>query len=165
MAEIYMKSRQHAQAHDELALWRESRDYSRQCANAISQAISDSHRDNHFHGDFVQPVIEAFGMERIAWVLANTIQCKDYDGRFSHAHKQWARNFDFPDSREDSIYFICNAHPYLLDYFIQVFLEKQQALTDRPKIKDVLQSIGAETAGKGHNTENANIERQNNIQL
>ena len=39
-------------------------------------------------------MIEQFGYTRALYVLANTVQQKDWDGRFSSANKTWAKTVD-----------------------------------------------------------------------
>ena len=50
----------------------------------------------HFDGmylshDAAKGVIETYGMERVALVLANTVQLQDWDGRYSRRNKEWAK--------------------------------------------------------------------------
>lgn len=44
-----------------------------------------------------QQFIDRFGMERVAFVLANTVQDKDWDGRISADNKAWAKDAPVPN--------------------------------------------------------------------
>ena len=62
--------------------------------------FSEHYRDNRLDKDAVPQVIEQFGYTRTLYVLANTVQQKDWDGRFSPANKAWARTVDIPPTRD-----------------------------------------------------------------
>ena len=51
------------------------------CKNAIEDAVADHYRDNRLDTSCVNEVIDRFGMERVAFVLANTVQDKDEYGK------------------------------------------------------------------------------------
>ena len=36
-------------------------------------------------------VIETYGIDRVMFVLANTVQLQDWDGRYSPRNKAWAK--------------------------------------------------------------------------
>ena len=61
--------------------------------------LADNYRDNRLGKDAVPQVIEQFGYTRSLYVLANTVQQKDWDGRFSPANKAWAKTVDIPPTR------------------------------------------------------------------
>ncbi len=89
------------------------------CAKMIDKAIQDS-----YNGDYrydlkaaVNTVIAEYGTERMNFVLANTLQDKDYDGRFSKSNKEWAKAFDIPQDGQN-YRFSAQTHPAILDGFI-----------------------------------------------
>lgn len=88
---VYTFSATFAKEHGELETYRTSHRANVACKNAIEEAISSHYRDNRFDGSCVDEVIDRFGMERVAFVLANTVQDKDWDGRISHDNKAWAK--------------------------------------------------------------------------
>ena len=68
-------------------------------------------------------VIEQFGYTRTLYVLANTVQQKDWDGRFSPANKTWAKTVDIPPNPdgfggERNLDFVVDSHPGLVDLFL-----------------------------------------------
>lgn len=68
----------------------------------------------------------SYGMERVACVLANTVQLQDWDGRYSRRNKEWAKtipNFNSDSVRRD---YALNTHPAVLDGFIDLVREEQQ---------------------------------------
>ena len=84
---VYPYSLADARERDELALWQESRRENVCCKEAIEEAIRKDFDGMHLKNDSVQSVIEQFGYKRTAFVLANSIQEKEYDGRFSIGNK------------------------------------------------------------------------------
>ena len=68
-------------------------------------------------------VIEQFGYTRILYVLANTVQQKEWDERFSPANKAWARTVDIPPNPdgfggERNLDFVVDSHSGLVDLFL-----------------------------------------------
>ncbi len=77
--------------------------------------------------DGVQGIIDRYGFDRVNWVLANTIQQKEDDGRFSSANKAWAKQTYIP---EDDVrwHFCVESHPGLTDMFVNQARRAWQAL-------------------------------------
>lgn len=123
---LYMWSLDYAVRSNERDLWRESYRENCDCARAIEQAINENYRDNCLN-DCIQPIIERYGFDRVNWVLANTIQEKQDDGRFSQENKAWAKNFYLP---QDDVrwHFCVEAHPGLTNIFTNQARRAWQAL-------------------------------------
>ena len=93
---LYRHDAAYAREQGDLDLYRASRRANIACKEAIEAAISEHYRDNRLDKDAVPQVIEQFGYTRILYVLANTVQQKEWDERFSPANKAWARTVDIP---------------------------------------------------------------------
>lgn len=126
---VYPHSIETAQENNEFDLYHESVRLNRECAEAIDKAIQDSNYEL-YHYDLktaATAVMDEYGADRVAWVLANILQNHDYDGRFSHIHKEWAKDFELPAEPR----YVCNTHPAVLDGFIhrvrQVTVEHEHA--------------------------------------
>ena len=107
----------------DLDLYRASRRANIACKEAIEASISEHYRDNRLDRDAVPQVIEQFGYTRTLYVLANTVQQKDWDGRFSPANKTWAKTVDIPPNPdsfggERSLDFVVNSDTGLVDLFL-----------------------------------------------
>jgi len=113
---LYKWSLQEAQKLDEVDLWRESYKENTICARAIEDFIDSHYADNCLNTDGVEQLIDRFGFNRINWVLANTIQQKEHDGRFSQENKDWANTMYIPN---DDIrwHYAVDSHPGLTDLF------------------------------------------------
>lgn len=123
---LYMWSLDYAVRSNERDLWRESYRENCDCARAIERAINENYRDNCLN-DCIQPIIERYGFDRVNWVLANTIQEKQDDGRFSQENKAWAKKFYLP---QDDVrwHFCVEAHPGLTNIFTNQARRAWQAL-------------------------------------
>ena len=84
---LYRHDAAYAREQGDLDLYRASRRANIACKEAIEASISEHYRDNRLDKDAVPQVIEQFGYTRTLYVLANTVQQKDWDGRFSPANK------------------------------------------------------------------------------
>ena len=83
------------------------------CKEAIEQTINDYYGNNRLAAESaVKSILEKFSPERVAYVLANTIQQKDHDGRISRDCKAWAKGMDcllytspvcLPDARKTAL--------------------------------------------------------------
>ena len=124
---LYRYSREEARRNNEIPLWRDSYHENERCARAIEEAIRKDFDGMHLAKDSSKSVIEEFGYDRTFWVLANTVNMKDFDGRFSHDNKQWAKTFYIPDD-ENNCYFVADSHPAVLDGFINQVRRQFQGL-------------------------------------
>ena len=124
---VYRHPPETARESDELDLYRQSLKLNRECAAAVDKAISDSnYKPQHYDlKAAAKTAVEAYGAERVEWVLANTVQKQHYDGRYSSSNKAWAKDFDIPEKASD---FHCSAHPVLLDGLISRVREKPSLL-------------------------------------
>lgn len=114
---IYTHSLEYAMQKGESDAYHASDSRNRKCAAAIDAAISASNYEQ-YHYDLsaaLKTVTKDFGLDRVAWVMAATVQHFDYDGRYSHANKEWARAFPIPDERGRCPVF--QSHPIVLDGF------------------------------------------------
>lgn len=147
--QIYRQSITEARERNETELFRASHKINIACKNAIETAIRENFDGMHLKKGCLQPVLEGFGADRVNWVLANTVQQKEYDGRFSRENKEWAGSFQFPESNASGYDmrwdFIVESHPAVLDGFISMARREQAAdrakpekTESRPSIKEQL---------------------------
>ena len=93
---LYRGSLAEARRRNQISLWRESLQENIRCKNAIEEAIRMNFDGMHMRFDCIEPMIRDFGFLRIAWVLSNTLQQKEWDGRFNYYNKEWAKTVDIP---------------------------------------------------------------------
>jgi hypothetical protein len=67
--------------------------------------------------DCAQKVLNDYGFKRVSFVLANTIQQADWDGRYGASNKEWAKSIFVPPD-ETNGYFALNAHPCIIENFV-----------------------------------------------
>ena len=147
---VYKYPGEYARENGELEQYRASRKANIACKEAIETAISEHYRDNRLGPEAVRQVVEQFGFDRTMYVLANTIQQKDWDGRISQDNKNWARTIPvfedrdgFSDDRRTA--FVVTSHPGLTDLFAaqartEQALEKEKApQRGRASVRDKLQ--------------------------
>lgn len=114
---LYTLSCEYARANGEIALWRESQKENIRCKEAIEASIRNSFDGMYLKADCANDVIYTFGLERVAYVLANTLRQLNYDGRFSRANKAWCDKIAVPpDERNHE--FCISSHPAVLDGFV-----------------------------------------------
>ena len=78
--------------NDELPVYRESFRVNMACRDALESAIHESYHDYCLDtGKAAAQVAAQFGMERVAYVLANTVRAFDHDGRISRDNEAWAQ--------------------------------------------------------------------------
>jgi len=122
---IYRLSADRALENDEMQAWRDSRNLNEECGRAIDKAVIDSNYEQYRYDlkTAARAVIDEFGADRVAWVIAGNINYHDYDGRLSSSNKAWAKEFDTP---KPDIYL--RTHLAVLDGFVDAFrkVEKEQ---------------------------------------
>lgn len=132
---VYRQSRDYAREHGEIPQFRDSFRLNIACKKDIETAVRNNFDGMHLSDDAVKPVLEHYGAERVAYVLANTIQEKSWDGRFSHSNKAWAEtipiaeNTAFGENR--NFEFAVDSHPAILDGFVTMFRDEMRERTEK----------------------------------
>ena len=144
---VYPYSAAYAREHGELDAYRASHKANVACKQAIETAIREHYRDNSLGREGAQQVIDQFGLERVQYVLANTVRQKDWDGRISPDNKTWARSIpvyeDINHWGDDrSLDFVVASHPGLTDLFTsQVRREAKERETQKDRKPSVLKKL------------------------
>lgn len=152
--EVYRFSGAHAREHGELEAYRASKKENIACARAIRDAIRDNYKDNRLDPQGVKDVISRFGAERMMYVLANTIQQQDWDGRYSPDNKRWAKSVVIPEDKDPwggdrNIEFVVQgAHPGLVDLFTSQARKEVAELEKKPSVKEKLTAAKSEQKPK-----------------
>lgn len=146
---LYAQSAAYANAHGELEQYWTSRKVNAACKEAIENSIRDHYSGHSLDGTAaVAEVVNAFGVERTMYILANTVQRQDWDGRISDSNKAWARTIPVtanPDAwgEDKNTYLVLNSHPGLTDLFVRAFRKEhcqQQEKTVKPSVRAKLQN-------------------------
>lgn len=116
------------QTSDEVKLWRDSFKENIRCKEAIETAISRDFDGMHLQEGCAKSIVQEFGFKRVQFVLSNTLQEKDWDGRFSRDNLQWARTTFVPPDKAHNAQFCIDSHPAVLDGFVRSFRQEVQAL-------------------------------------
>lgn len=93
----------------------------RNCRLDIEKGIGENFDGLHLNTDFIKYLFALYGEERMNYVLANTVQELDYDGRFSPDNKAWAKGFIVNNSKDDRRTFTVQSHPAVVDGFISSY--------------------------------------------
>ena len=129
---VYPYSREEAKRLNQLLLWRDSHKENVACKDAIEEAIRRDFDGMYLDKDCAESVIAKFGYHRVAYVLANSLQRKDYDGRFSRGNHDWAKqNYIPPDKdayTDSNSKFAVDSHPAVLDGFVNQYRRAYQSL-------------------------------------
>ncbi len=93
----------------------------RNCRLDVEKGIGENFDGLHMNTDFIKDLFALYGEERMNYVLANTVQELDYDGRFSPDNKAWAKGFNINNSKDDRRLFTVQSHPAVVDGFISSY--------------------------------------------
>lgn len=144
---LYKHPGDYAREKDELEQYCVSHKANMACKDAIEMAIRDNYRDNRLGKEGVKQVTDQFGYERMFYVLANTVQRKDFDGRISRDNKDWAKAIPvfedkdyFGDDRRSS-FEVDSCNPGLLNLFINQ--ARREYLLAQPLTKEDIQAEAA----------------------
>jgi len=127
---VYREYANYAYEAGEMDAYRASRDANMACRDAIEDAISSNYANNRLATESaVESVLERFSPERVEYVLANSIQQKDHDGRIHHSLKDWAKEVSVcPDAAKEFI--VDKVNPGLLSLFVTEF-NRQMDVAER----------------------------------
>ena len=123
---IYRETANYAYEAGELEAYRASLAVNEECRSAIEAAISSNYGDNRLNADAaVKSVLEQFSPERVRYVLANTIQQKDFDGRIPQPLKEWAKSVEVcPENA--SRFLVDKPNPGLTALFVDAFRQQTE---------------------------------------
>ena len=133
----------------------DSRKLNIDCKNAIEQTIKENYDGTHLNPNGAFAVIENFGVERVSFVLANTLHQRFKDGRFSDRNKQWGASIKIPENIRQGVDlnkdYIVNSHSAVLNGFIDLVRHEIAAR----RIEEILGKKRVDFAGKakGYATE------------
>ena len=139
---VYYESFAYAAENDEVDLYRISRQLNEECRNAIEEAIADNFDGMHLADDATKSVVEQFGMERMGYILAYTLNYNNHDGRYSHSNKEWA-DITCKGERGNNIRtdWIVRSHPAVLNGFVDMYRKELAAEQQREPEKSFAQQF------------------------
>ena len=129
----------------ELETFRASRQANVACRDAIESAIREGFDGMRLSENVEKGVLAEFGAERVAYVLAATLQAKDYDTRFSQGNRQWAQTVPMVEPKEQRYAYLIESHPVVLDGFIDLARKEMERMKQPQQRKP---SIKAQLAAK-----------------
>ena len=140
---VYPHSAAYASEHEEMAQYNLSYQANSACKEAVEQTISAHYAENRLDTEAaVKDVLEKFGAERVQFILANTIQHKNHDGRISQDNKAWAKTIPMPEdsgaSRHCAYLVVDGVNPGLTDLFTRQArktMQEQQKSSVLQKLK------------------------------
>jgi hypothetical protein len=124
---FYPHSREEAHRENRVEMWRDSYRANIDCAKAIDAATREDWMGVRLKKDCAQKVLADYGFKRVSYVLANTIQKAEWDGRYGKSNKAWAKSIFVPPDEVNG-YFTLNAHPCIIENFVNQTRAAYQAL-------------------------------------
>jgi len=137
-APLYRHDGTYAIEVGEIDQYRASHKANAACKEAIETSIREHFDGMSLDDAALKDVLECFSMERVSYVLANTIQQKTWDGRFSRSNREWAAAVPMFEPENRRFYFVVESHPAVLDGFVRQFRDEQSAERSKPSIRKQL---------------------------
>ena len=106
-----------AQKELEKAQAKIERDTKVACRDAIDRAIAEKFDGRKLPKETAEDVIKEYGIERVSYVLANSVAHKRQDVRLSDENKEWAKEIE-PYAMWENRDMIVDTHPAVLNGFI-----------------------------------------------
>ena len=131
---LYKYSRTEAGERGELARWQASHDRNMEVARTLTEAIDKRCEDVPAA---VRPVVEKYGIRRVMWVLANTVQLIDpTDPRIGADNRAWAKAVPLPpDGKDTQFMFYVRSNPCLVNtaiHTVQQMLQERSGVAQPP---------------------------------
>ena len=145
---LYMHTITYAMEHGRADDYLESRKLNLDCKNAIEDAIRKNFDGLHLAHDAAKGVLEEYGAERLVFILANTVQHLEYDGRFSVGNRAWAKGYGIPENvsrgMDLNADYVVSSHPAVLDGVIG---QTREEIREQELGKEENVQINEETRG------------------
>jgi len=116
------------------------------CMYDIEKDIKNNFDGKHLNTENISILYALYGEERMNYVLANTVQRLNDDGRFSPSNKEWAKGININNSDEDRLHFTITSHPAVVDGYITSYrkmvkdfkekLDKEGEMPDNEQTKN-----------------------------
>ena len=121
---LYTHTITYAMEHGRADDYLESRKLNLDCKKAVEDAIRENFDGMYLKLNVAVGVLEEYGAERVAFILANTIRHLEHDGRFSDGNKAWAKGYVIPENinqgRDMNADYVVSSHPAVLNGFIRL---------------------------------------------
>ena len=119
-----------AQKELEKAQAKIERDTKVSCKDAIDRAIAENFDGHRLPKRTAEGVIREYGIERVSYVLANTVMHRRQEERISPENKEWAKSIE-PYAMYESRDIVAASHPAVLNGFINQarrYIEREKEL-------------------------------------
>lgn len=165
---VYQHTAEYASEHGEMNQYRTSYKLNLDCKEAIEAAISKHYHNNHLDcSAAVKQVVTQFGAERVFYVLANTVQRKDWDGRISPDNKAWAKAQPVCDDSRNPYFVVDQVNPGLADLFLSRLrkefpqVNKESKHLKESTVEDLVSSALKRAAVRNNNQQSAKTPERN----
>ncbi len=113
---LYRNSYKEAVKNDEVKYWRLSYADNVACASFLDEKVAESFDGKHLPTeDIIKEACEKYGIERVGWVIANTVRENSHDSRFRLETQSWARTAFYIPPEETNGEFVLNSHSELIN--------------------------------------------------
>lgn len=140
---VYYKDLKQARADGELEQWRSNHKATQACAEQFQKEYERAYGERQVP-QFLQQMVDRYGIERCKIVIASTIQLSPYDGRYSQDMKEAAATVVIPGKNTEPLHdrrldYHINCHPVTVNVAMRdlLVIERQQEKpAQRPKRKE-----------------------------
>ena len=133
---LYNHTAGYAEKNGEMDLYRKSYSANFQCAKFIKEMISENFDGSSLDCEkILENTIDEFGLDRTRFIVANTINQNEWDGRISIYNKKWAEKIktvpeeDITGSKADFTVAV-NVHPGLMNLIASKFQQMERRMND-----------------------------------
>lgn len=132
--EFYRYSYRTAEHDGDVEEYRASRDENRRCMEFIQNPqtglYANAYKDNVVDKDgaYLDKCISEFGMQRMMFVIANTVKMSKHDGRWSPEVKEWARIFMLSHTSENADGYLSQIHTGIVNILAEEIIKKYNDL-------------------------------------
>ncbi|MBD5182487.1 MAG: DUF3849 domain-containing protein [Bacteroidales bacterium] len=114
MKPLYKFSFSEAKRNGEMEECRESFRENIRCRDFLDNEITERFDGMYLPSECAENTVKEFGYDRTMWVIANTVQERDGDGRFHSKNRDWAKSLHIP--KENRNYeFALKSHSCIVD--------------------------------------------------
>lgn len=112
---VYLKTWEQAVSLGEQKLYNQSCSLNEEFMSDVTREISRTYKGRSFDSSVSRYLLAKYGAQRSSALLANVIQHRPWEGRFSPDNRQWAQSVSLPHDRAWDRLSQCDTHPGLLN--------------------------------------------------
>lgn len=96
----------------------------KECKQMFQSAIAENFDGMWLKTEFLEKLIERYGLSNLLYLCALTIKGRSWDTRYSLRNREWAKSIDITENEYERRELEMSTHPAILDGVTDILLKR-----------------------------------------